>query len=130
MTETSTASTPNAPSAPPAPIEGFVTAVYPADGLNRVMPLIKWLLAIPHLVVGTVLFLCAVPAVLLAGVAIFFTGEYPRPLFDFTTGVQRYINRGVSYAMTMTTDGYPPFKLSEQACAAPGPGPTPAGPPA
>jgi len=94
--------------------EGFVTAVYPAEGLSRVLPLVKWLAAVPHLVIGTILFLSAVPVVFLAGVAIFFTGEYPEGLFRYTTGVQRYINRGVSYAMTLTTDKYPPlFKLSE-----------------
>ena len=53
----------------------------------------------------------AVPAAFLAGVAIFFTGEYPEGLFKFMTGVQRYINRGASYAMTLTTDKYPPFSL-------------------
>ncbi|NUP51667.1 MAG: DUF4389 domain-containing protein [Catenulispora sp.] len=94
--------------------EGFVTAVYPAEGLNRVLPLVKWLIALPHLVIGTILFISAVPVVFLAGAAVFFTGEYPEGLFRYTTGVQRYINRGVSYAMTLTTDKYPPlFKLSE-----------------
>jgi hypothetical protein len=99
--------------APKAPTEGFVTAVYPVDGLARVMPILKPFLAIPHLIVGTILFILAVPVAFLAGAAIFFTGEYPEGLFAFMTGVQRYINRGVSYAMTLTTDKYPPFRLSE-----------------
>jgi hypothetical protein len=50
----------------------------------------------------------------LAGAAVFVTGEYPEGSFRYATGVQRYINRAVSYAMTLTTDKYPPlFKLSE-----------------
>jgi hypothetical protein len=96
-----------------APTEGFVSAVYPTDGLRRIMPPLKPFLALPHLVFGIVLFVLAVPCAFLAGVAIFFTGEYPEGLFKFMTGVQRYINRGASYAMTLTTDKYPPFKLSE-----------------
>lgn len=105
---------PAASAASQSAAEGFVTAVYPAEGLNRVLPLVKWLTALPHLIIGTLLFLSAVPVVFLAGVAIFFTGEYPEGLFRYVTGVQRYVNRGVSYAMTLTTDKYPPlFKLSE-----------------
>ena len=96
-----------------APTESFVTAVYPQDGLRRVLPPLKPFLAIPHLIAGIVLFLTAVPVAFLAGTAIFFTGEYPEGLFKYLTGVQRYVNRGVSYAMTLTTDKYPPFKLSE-----------------
>lgn len=54
--------------------------------LNRWLPLVKWLLAIPHYIVLVVLWLAAGIAVVIAWFAILFTGRYPRPLFDFVGG--------------------------------------------
>lgn len=80
--------------------------------LNRWMPLVKWLLAIPHVVVLVVLNLAAVVAVALAWVAILFTGRYPKGLFGFVEGVFRWNNRVIGYALTLVTDTYPPFRLA------------------
>lgn len=80
--------------------------------LNRWAPLYKWILAIPHYIVLTVLFIGVVIAVLIAWFAILFTGRYPRALFDFVVGVLRWHNRVVGYAMALVTDQYPPFSLA------------------
>ena len=58
--------------------------------LNRWLPLVKWLLAIPHYIVLVVLGLAAVVAVVVAWFAILITGRYPRALFDFVVGVGRW----------------------------------------
>jgi hypothetical protein len=81
--------------------------------LNRWLPLVKWLLAIPHYIVLVFLWLAAVVAVIVAWFAILFTGRYPRGLFDFVVGVGRWTNRVIAYAFVLVTDEYPPFRLSE-----------------
>ena len=81
------------------------------EDLNRWLPLVKWLLAIPHYVVLAFLWLFALICVIIAWFAILFTGRYPRPLFDFVVGVGRWHNRVVAYAWILVTDAYPPFRL-------------------
>jgi hypothetical protein len=86
--------------------------VYPdAQQLNRWLPLVKWLLAIPHYIVLFFLGIGAVVAVIIAWFAIVFTGRYPRGLFDFVVGVIRWSNRVTGYALILVTDAYPPFSL-------------------
>jgi len=86
---------------------------YPdAHLLNRWLPLIKWLLAIPHYLVLIFLLFAAFGAVIGAWFAILFTGSYPRGLFDFVVGVFRWVNRVNGYAFALVTDQYPPFRLS------------------
>lgn len=80
--------------------------------LNRWLPLVKWLLAIPHYVVLFFLWIAAVVVVIVAWFAILFTGRYPRGMFDFVEGVIRWHNRVVAYAFVLVTDRYPPFRLS------------------
>jgi hypothetical protein len=79
--------------------------------LNRWLPLVKWLLAIPHYVVLLFLAIAAFVVVVIAWFAILFTGRYPRGLFDFVLGVLRYGNRVSGYAFVLVTDRYPPFRL-------------------
>jgi hypothetical protein len=79
--------------------------------LNRWMPLVKWLLAIPHYVVLVLLAIGAVIAVVFAWFAILFTGRYPRALFDYVVGVGRWALRVEAYAFLLLTDDYPPFSL-------------------
>jgi hypothetical protein len=79
--------------------------------LNRWLPLVKWLLALPHYIVLAILWLAALVAVLVAWFAILFTGRYPRPLFDFVVAVGRWTWRVVAYAFLLVTDHYPPFSL-------------------
>ena len=80
--------------------------------LNRWLPIVKWLLAIPHVIVLIVLSIGAFIAVIIAWFAIIFTGQYPRPLFDFVVGVGRWWLRVDAYATLLITDRYPPFSLS------------------
>ncbi len=79
--------------------------------LNRWLPLVKWLLAIPHYVVLVVLWVIAIFAVFFAWFAILFTGRYPRGLFDLVVGVGRWSLRVDAYAFLLVTDRYPPFSL-------------------
>ncbi|MGB2875304.1 MAG: DUF4389 domain-containing protein [Gaiellaceae bacterium] len=79
--------------------------------LNRWLPLVKWLLAIPHYVVLIFLGIAAIVAAIIAWFAILFTGRYPRGLFDFVEGVLRWSNRVTAYAFVLVTDQYPPFRL-------------------
>jgi hypothetical protein len=100
--------------------------VYP-EQLNRWLPLVKWLLAIPHLILvglfvggwgwgagdnwggwgfaGLVGIL-----VLIACVILLFTGRYPPTLFNFALGLDRWALRVGAYVGLMT-DRYPPFRL-------------------
>jgi hypothetical protein len=80
--------------------------------LNRWMPLVKWLLVIPHYIVLVLLFVAVLVSTVMAWFAILFTGRYPRGLFDFVVGVQRWALRVGAYALLLVTDRYPPFSLS------------------
>jgi hypothetical protein len=80
--------------------------------LNRWLPLVKWLLAIPHFVVLVVLSVAAFFVVVIAWFAILITGRYPRGLFDFVVGVARWWLRVQAYATLLVTDRYPPFSLT------------------
>ena len=86
---------------------------YPdADGLNRFLPLIKLLLAIPHFVILYILWIVSLILMVIALVSIIFTKTYPRGLFDFQVGVQRWNLRVAAYTSLLITDRYPPFSMS------------------
>ncbi len=85
---------------------------YPdAKELNRWLPFIKWLLAIPHWIVLIFLTLIGIILVIVAWFAILFIGRYPRGIFNYMLGVNRWSARVVGYALLMVTDKYPPFSL-------------------
>jgi hypothetical protein len=79
--------------------------------LNRWLPLVKWLLAIPHYIVLFFLGIAAFFAIVIAWFAILVSGQYPRALFDFVVGVGRWGLRVSAYAFLLVTDQYPPFSL-------------------
>ena len=83
---------------------------YP-DDLNRWLPFIKWLLALPHFIVLMILGIVYCIVLIIAWFAILFTGRYPRALFDFSVGVHRWALRVSAYAFYFFTDKYPPFSL-------------------
>jgi hypothetical protein len=100
---------------------------YP-ESLSRGLVLIKWLLALPHYLVvavfvgggwaawsGTDSFMWTSGGlvgllVLFAGVVLLFTSRYPKPLYEFVLGMNRWVYRVIAYAGLMT-DAYPPFRL-------------------
>ena len=83
-----------------------------ARDLNRWLPLVKWLLAIPHYIVLFFLDIAAFVVVVVAWFAILFTGRYPRGAFDFVEGMIRWHSRVIAYAFVLVTDEYPPFSLA------------------
>ena len=100
---------------------------YP-ERLSHWLPLVKWLLAIPHLILvglfvggwgwtwagddvwGVGIAGLVGILVVIAGFVLLFTGNYPRSLFDFTLGLDRWVYRVVAYVGLMR-DEYPPFRL-------------------
>jgi hypothetical protein len=79
--------------------------------LGRGMPIIKWILAIPHYIILFFLGIGAWICIIIAWFAILFTGRYPKGLFDYVVGVMRWGLRVSAYAFTLITDKYPPFSL-------------------
>ena len=81
--------------------------------LNRWKPLVKWILAIPHFIALVLIFIAVVFCTVFAWFAIPLTGRYPKAIFDFVEGFLRWSLRVNAYAILLTTDEYPPFRLRE-----------------
>jgi len=107
---------------------------YP-ERLSRGLIFVKWFLAIPHYLVlavfvggglwlgtrggdgndgwdngSTAGWSLVGLLVLIAAIVLLFTGRYPKAIFDFVLGMNRWVFRVVAYA-TLMTDAYPPFRL-------------------
>jgi hypothetical protein len=76
------------------------------------MPLVKWLLLIPHYVALFFLGLGAIFVGIYAFFAVLFTAEYPRGAFDYMAGLNRWGLRVAAYHSLMV-DAYPPFTLDD-----------------
>ena len=83
-----------------------------AAELNRGLPLVKWLLAIPHYIVLAVLGIAVAVVAIVGWFVVLFTGRLPQWLFDFIVGFLRWSNRVTGYAYILVTDIYPPFRLA------------------
>lgn len=77
--------------------------------LTTILP-IRYLLAIPHLIIVTVLGYAAGVVVLISWVAALFTGSVPQGMHDFLAGYLRWNTRTYGYVLNLT-DKYPPFTL-------------------
>ena len=82
-----------------------------ATELSRWLPLVKWLLALPHYIVLTLFNYLTFPVLLIAWVAILATGRYPRALFNLMVAYGRWGLRVGAYTTLLVTDRYPPFRL-------------------
>ncbi len=82
-----------------------------AKQLNRWLPLIKWLLALPLYLVGIVYVIYAAVLTIIAWFSVLFTGNYPEFCAEGVVGTIAYWNRVAGYALLMVTDEYPTFSL-------------------
>ena len=79
--------------------------------LNRWMPLVKWFLSIPLIVVGVFYLLYTVVISVIAWIITWSTGKYPEWAAEIVVGTMKYINRVYGYAFVLVTDEYPSFSL-------------------
>jgi roadblock/LC7 domain-containing protein len=86
-------------------------SIQPPSEMKRWLPLVKWLLAIPHYIVLAFLGIGVFFVWIITFFAVIITGRYPRGLRDFVVGVSRWAYRVTAYVLFMT-DEYPPFRLS------------------
>lgn len=82
-----------------------------AKAMNRFLPLVKWLLALPLYIVGIIYAIYAMFLTLFAWINVIFTGNYPESCAEGVVGTIAYWNRISGYALLMVTDEYPTFSL-------------------
>ena len=79
--------------------------------LSRVLPLVKWLFAIPLYIVGIVYVVIALVLTFFAWIITSATGNYPESIANFVLGTIEFWNRIYGYAGILVTDDYPSFTL-------------------
>jgi Domain of unknown function (DUF4389) len=98
--------------APPNPEYPIRLEVDYPDRLSRLLIFVKWLLAIPHFVVLWLLGIVTELLVIVCWFVVLITGRWPRGLFDFVVGFERWRMRVAAYLL-LQTDRYPPFSLAD-----------------
>ncbi|CAC9584345.1 POSSIBLE TRANSMEMBRANE PROTEIN [uncultured Gammaproteobacteria bacterium] len=83
------------------------------EDLNRYLPLIKWLLAIPHFLILSVLGVAVLLLLPIVWLIILMIGRMPKKLFNFLVGLMRYSLRVSAYSVLLITDKYPSFSWKE-----------------
>jgi hypothetical protein len=100
------------PAGPPSPdYPAAFEMSYPGE-MNRWLPLVKWLLIIPHFFVLFFVGIGAFFVGIYAFFAVLITGRWPRGAFDYLVGTFRWVYRVIAYFHLMT-DAYPPFSLAD-----------------
>ncbi len=85
---------------------------YPSgEDLSRGMPLIKWLLVIPHYIILMILGIFAMFVFFIGWICTIIIGRFPRSLFNYMVGYTRWCLRVYGYAFLLVTDRYPPFSF-------------------
>jgi Domain of unknown function (DUF4389) len=79
---------------------------------HRWLPLVKWLLAIPHFIVLFFIWIGALLGIIGAFFAVLFTRRYPEGIFNFVVGASRWTMRVSAYYLLLV-DKYPPFSLDD-----------------
>lgn len=79
--------------------------------LNRYLPLVKWLLALPLYLVGFIYVIYGLAVLIFTWFTILFTGKMPAVSGEVLLGVTQYWNRVYGYAFLLVTDEYPSFSL-------------------
>jgi len=79
--------------------------------LSRGLPLIKWFLAIPLVIVGLIYAAVALVYTFIAWIITWSTGNYPAWALDVVLGTVKFWNRLYGYAVILVTDEYPSFSL-------------------
>jgi hypothetical protein len=79
--------------------------------LSRVLPLVKWLFAIPLLIVGIIYAVIGLVLTFFAWIITSATGNYPESIANFVLGTIEFWNRLYGYAVILVTDDYPSFTL-------------------
>jgi len=79
--------------------------------LSRVLPLVKWLFAIPLYIVGIVYAVIALVLTFFAWIITSATGNYPESIANFVLGTIEFWNRIYGYAVILVTDDFPSFTL-------------------
>ena len=100
-----------APAPTPAPVYPVRFDVQHPEKSSRLLnniPYLKFILAIPHIIILYIMILLVAVVGFIAWFAILFTGKYPRGMFNFVVNVQRWIHN-VNIYEYMMRDEYPPF---------------------
>ena len=99
-----------------SPVAPLATSDYPVrfdveypERLSRWKIFVKWLLAIPHFIIVSLLLLVASVLEFIAFFAVLFTKKWPRGLFDFTVQIYRWTANVYAYGVLLLRDEYPPF---------------------
>jgi hypothetical protein len=92
-------------------IEVIFPEIKGGKALNRWLPLVKWFLSIPLIIVGLIYSLIALGMTFIAWIMTSATGNYPKWAGRFVLKTMRFWNRVNGYAFLLVTDIYPPFAL-------------------
>ena len=75
------------------------------------LPLVKWIFAIPLLIVGIIYAVIVLVLTFFAWIITSATGNYPESIANFVLATIEFWNRLYGYAFILVTDDYPSFTL-------------------